>query len=162
MIKSLVFSGFNPNGAKSKLTTIRKLVRESNSAIVTIQETKCSQIGQIQLDGFYTYENIRSNKGGGGVALSARKELRPAFVNDGGEEVEAITVDIHMKDISISVTSAYGPQESDPIDKKKTFWLYLSNEASKAKEYGKGFVLQGDLNAWLGPKLIKGDVHEQN
>ena len=46
--------------------------------------------------------------------------------------------------------------------RKKTFWLYLSNEASKAKKYGKGFVLQGDLNAWLGPKLIKGDVHEQN
>ena len=99
-----MFSGFNPNGAKSKLTTIRKLVRESNSAVVTMQETKCSQVGQIKLDGFYTYENIRSNKGGGGVALSARTELKPAFINDGGEEVEAITVDIHLKDIVISVT----------------------------------------------------------
>ena len=59
-----MFSGFNPNGAKSKLTTIRKLVRESISAVVTMQETKCSQVGQIKLDGFYTYENIRSNKGG--------------------------------------------------------------------------------------------------
>ena len=61
---------------------------------------------------FVPYENTRSNIGGGGVAFSARKELRPDFVYDGGEEVEVITVDIHMKDISIGITSAYGPQES--------------------------------------------------
>ena len=112
-----------------------------------MQETKCSQAGQIKLDGFFTYENVRSNKGGGGVALSARSELKPAFISDGGDEVEAITVDIHLKDIVISVTSAYGPQESDNIEKKNAFWQYLSNEASKVKSYGKGFILQGDLNA---------------
>ena len=104
-------------------------------------------MGQIKLDGFYTYEHIRSNKGGGGVALSARKELKPAFLNDGGEDVEAVTVDIHLKAMTISVTSAYGPQESDNIEKKNAFWQYLSNEASKVKSYGKGFILQGDLNA---------------
>ena len=162
IIKSLIFSGFNPKGFKSKITTIRKLVRDSNSSIVTMQETKCNQVGQINLDGFYTYEHIRSHKEGGGVALCARKELKPTFINDGGDEVEAITVNIHLKDISISVTSAYGPQESDSLEKKTTFWTYLTNEVQRAKDCGNGFILQGDLNCWLGPEIIKGDVRKQN
>ena len=85
--------------------------------------------------------------------MSARTELKPAFISDGGDEVEAITVEIHLKNIIVSVTSAYGPQESDHIEKKTKFWHYLSNEASKAKSYGKGYILQGDLNAWLGQKM---------
>ena len=127
-----------------------------------MQETKCSQAGQISLDGFLTYEHLRSDKEGGGLALCARKELSPTFINDGGVEVEALTVNIHVKDISISVTSAYGPQESASTEKKTAFWAYLSAEAQRAKDCGSGFVLQGDLNSWLGPAIIKGDVREQN
>ena len=137
-------------------------MRETNSSIVTMQETKCNQVGQISLDGFYTYEHLRSQKEGGGVALCARKDLSPTFVSDGGDNVEAITVNIHLKGITISVTSAYGPQESDNIEKKNAFWTYLSDEACRAKTSGNGYVLQGDLNAWMGPKLIKGDVRPQN
>ena len=122
-----------------------------------MQETKYSQSGQMKFDGCYTYENIRSNREGGGVALSALKELNPAFVCDGGKEVEAITVDIQLKTISISVTSAYGPQNSDLESKKKDFWLYLSDQAQRAKASGKGFILQGDLNSWLGSELLPGD-----
>ena len=102
--KSIIFAGLNPDGAKSKMTTIKKLIRESKATILTMQETKYSQSGQMKFDGFYTYENLRSNREGGGVALSALKELNPAFVCDGGKEVEAITVDIQLKTISISVT----------------------------------------------------------
>ena len=50
--KSLILTGFNPDGAKSKITSIRKLIRESKATIVTIQETKCSQYGQLKCDGF--------------------------------------------------------------------------------------------------------------
>ena len=31
-----------------------------------------------------------------------------------------------------------------------------------AKKEGKGFILQGDLNAWLGSDLIPNDPHKQN
>ena len=33
--------------------------------------------------------------------------------------------------------------------------------ASNAKDAGKGFLLQGDLNATLGPNIIKGDPNPQ-
>ena len=127
-----------------------------------MQETKCSQAGQINLDGFYTYEHIRTLNEGGGVALSACKDLQPTFISDGGEGIEALTVDIHLKQIAISVVSAYGPQEGDAIEKKIQFWKYISEQANRAKACGNGFVLQGDLNAWLGPEFIKGDTREQN
>ena len=57
-----------------------------------MQETKCSEYEKLKLDGFYTYEHLRSNREGGGVALSASKELNQTFLCDGGEDVEAITV----------------------------------------------------------------------
>ena len=94
-----------------------------------MQETKCQQPGQIVLDGFYTYEHLRSNKEGGGVTVSALKELKPVYVSDGGEEAEAITIDIHVKIMSVSVTSAYGPQKSALNVTKDAFWDYLNKEA---------------------------------
>lgn len=74
-----------------------------------MQETKVTQAGQINLDGYYTYELTRSKNKGGGVAISALKNLQPAFVSDGGETAEAVTIDIYVKNMTISVTSAYGP-----------------------------------------------------
>ena len=144
------------------MTCIKKLIRETKATIVTMQETKCSEYGQIQLDGFYTYEHLRSVREGGGVALSASKELNPTFLCDGGEEVESITVSIHLKGMEVSVTSAYGPLENALTQKKKAFWSYLSEQAKQARASGKGFIVQGDLNSWLGPKHLPGDTRPQN
>ena len=127
-----------------------------------MQETKCTQVGLINLDGYYTYEHVRSNKEGGGIAISALKQLHPAFVSNGGEEAEALTIDIHVQNMAITITSAYGPQESTNCETKDAFWKYLHEEAHKAKSYGKGYILQGDLNAWLGPVILPGDKHKQN
>ena len=41
--KNLIFGGVNPDGALSKLTTIRKAIRETGSAVWTMQETKVSR-----------------------------------------------------------------------------------------------------------------------
>ena len=84
VLKKLIVSGFNPNGAKSKWTTIKKFIRDTQSAVITMQETKCTQVGLINLDGYYTYEHVRSSKEGGGIAISALKQLHPAFVSNGG------------------------------------------------------------------------------
>ena len=147
---------------RSKWTTIKKPIRDTKSAVITMQETKCSQVGQMNLDGYYTYEHLRSEeKKGGGVALSALKELQSALISDGGDGVEALTVDIHVKNMTISVVSAYSPQESANVETKNAFWQYLHVEAEKAKSYGKGFILQGDLNAWLGNVMLPGDLHFQ-
>ena len=64
--------------------------------------------------------------------------------------------------MTISVVSAYGPQESANIESKNAFWQYLHKEARNAKMYEKGFFVQGDLNAWLGKIMLPGDYHDQN
>ena len=54
-----------------------------------MQETKCQQAGQIQLEGYFTYEHLRIKKEGGGVAVSALKVLRPVFVSDEAQQFRA-------------------------------------------------------------------------
>ena len=127
-----------------------------------MQETKCKIAGSLKLDGFIVYEHTRANGEGGGLALCVKKELNPAFLMDGGPEVEAMTVDIHVRQMTISCSTAYGPQENDNLQKKHLFWDYLTEVAVEVKKEGKGFLLQGDMNAWLGSKIIKGDNREQN
>ena len=162
MEKTLVFGGVNPDGAKGKWGTIKKTVRDCGASVWMMQETKCKIAGSLKLDGFLVYEHTRANGEGGGLALCVKKELNPAFLIDGGPEVEAMTVDIHVRQMTISSSTAYGPQENDKLQKKHLFWDYLTEVAVEAKKEGKGFLLQGDMNAWLGSKIIKGDNREQN
>ena len=119
--RDLIFGGVNPDSARGKWGTIQKAVRDTGASVWTMQETKCKVEGKLKLDGFLTYEHLRCKGEGGGLAFIARKDLNPAFVRDGGEEVEAITVDIHVRKMTISCTTAYGPQESDNIEKKTKF-----------------------------------------
>ena len=100
----------NPDGAMSKLTTIKKAIRDTGAAIWMMQETKVSTQGKLNFDGFTTYEHTRTYKEGGGLALCALVDLKPAFIRDGGDMVDALTVNIHLKQITISCTTAYGPQ----------------------------------------------------
>ena len=82
-------------------------------------------------------------KEGGGVALSALKELQCAFISDGGDGVEALTVDIHAKNVTLSLVSAYGPQESANVETTNAYWQYLHVEAEKTKSYGKEIGIHG-------------------
>ena len=162
MERNLIFGGINPDGARGKWPTIQKAIRDSGASVWMMQETKCKVEGKLKLDGFLSYEHLRCKGDGGGLALIARKDLNPAFIRDVGEEVEALTVDIHVDKMTISCTTAYGPQESDKLEKKLEFWKYLREAATTASDTGKGFLLQGDLNSWLGPKIIPGDERIQN
>ena len=77
--KPLIIWGVNPDGARGKLTTIRKAIRDTGAGVWMMQETKCTQPGQLNFDGYTTYEHLREDKGGGGMALSALKKLKYVF-----------------------------------------------------------------------------------
>ena len=141
--KVISLVGANPAGIKSKWITWGKLVSDSNASIWFLQETKC-QGKKLKMENFYIYEKVRKDGTGG----------------DNG--IEAITIDIHAKDLVIACSSAYGPQAKAPAELKKKFWDYLDTEVDRAKNNGKGFILQGDLNARLGPDFIKNDPNPIN
>ena len=46
--------------------------------------------------------------------------------------------------------------------KKKEFWTFLEEDAIRSHREGKGFILQGDLNALLGNTIIKNNPRNQN
>ena len=162
MLKTLIFAGVNPAGARSKWPTWKKIIKESNASLWTMQETKCSQTNQLKMDDFIIYEKVRVGREGGGAAVAAKKDLNPVLTLEGSEDVEAISIDIHPEKIIISCTSAYGPQQRDSLARKNRFWEHLDKVADIAWTEGKGFYLQGDLNAWLGSEIIPGDPNIQN
>ena len=161
-LEKLIFAGVNPAGARSKWPTWKKVIRESGANIWTMQETKCVQNNQLKMDDFVIYEKVRGVREGGGIAIAAKKDLNPVLLAEGEDDVEAISIDIHPAKIVISCTSAYGPQQRDSASKKEKFWKYLDNIADVAWIEGKGFYLQGDLNAWLGSDVLPGDPNIQN
>ena len=161
--KSFKWVGNNIAGASSKWPSVKRWIRMKSPSILTLQETKFQVAGNHKIDGYNVYEHLRSEKtAGGGILMAVVTDLNPALIRDGGDEVEALTVNINVKHMQISCTTAYGPQEKDSPNKKETFWQYLDEEAKRADEDGKGFILQGDLNAWLGNKHIPNDPREQN
>ena len=71
-----------------------------------------------------------------------------------------------MQNIAICGTSAYGPLENAPVQKKTAFLileLFVAT-STEGKTSGEGYILQGGLNAWLGPKAlpVPGDTRDQN
>ena len=155
--------GNNIAGAKSKWASLQRWVRMKSPLILSLQETKFQVLGKHNLPGYIAYEHLRSEKtAGGGIFLAIEKGLSPALVRDGGQNIEAITVDISVKKMQITCVTAYGPQEKEASEKKDMFWQYLEEDAIRANYEGKGFILQGDLNAWLGNKYIAKDLRKQN
>ena len=53
--------------------------------------------------------------------MAVMKELNPSLVSDGGDNIEALTVDINVKKMQIACCTAYGPQEKDQQLKKDVF-----------------------------------------
>ena len=124
----------------------RKAVKVATKSFLFADCTQVNSLKKDDLD-FVVYEKVRNKKAGGGVAIAAKKDLNPILIFEGEEDVEALTIDIHPKNIIISCTSAYGPQLRDTPEKKSNFWKFLDKVADSAWEEGKGFYLQGDLNS---------------
>ena len=160
--KNLVFVGANVAGARSKWKSWRKVIKDTKASVFFVQETKCDQINMLKMEGFIIFDKVRVNKGGGGVAVAAKRELNPILVSEAEDNIDAITININTRKINIYCTSAYGPQTSAPVELKTQFWNYLNETAKNANYAGTGFILQGDLNATLGPNIIPGDPNPKN
>ena len=137
---------------------------ELKPCVFFAQETKFREEGNIKLgDEYIVYELLRKNeKGGGGLALGCQQNLNPCLVSEGNEMVEAISVDIFIKNMKIRCCAAYGPQENDKTEKKEAFWDHLDKEVDEAEKSGAGFILQFDGNLWAGDEIIPDDPRPQN
>ena len=119
--------------------------------------------GKLELENYLIFELVRKNQdGGGGLALGCEKSLKPAWVREGEEDVEALSVDIFVQGMKIRCCAAYGCQESVPLDRKNRFWKYLDEDVTFANNADAGFVLHFDGNLWAGDGIVPGDPRPQN
>ena len=153
----------NSAGLRPKLSTFKKVIQELKPAVFFIEETKYKEAGKLKIGNYNIFELVRqSQDGGGGLALGCLKELQPAWVREGDDQVEALSVEIYLKHIKIRCCVAYGCQETDLVERKEAFWSYLDEEVSLADQSESGFILHFDGNLWAGPDIIPGDPRPQN
>ena len=163
----LVLVGVNAAGMSSKLFSFDKLLADTKPGVFFIEETKMRKEGKIKTAhsaNYQIYERIRkAGKSGGGLALGVHHDLCPAWVGEGENESEILSVEITVQNIKIRCVAAYGPQESGPsLEEKAKFWTQLDAEVTAADSNETGFILQMDANVWAGPELIPGDPNMQN
>ena len=160
--QSLRFLGVNAAGLGSKVMTFRKVIQELSPAVFFVEETKFKNEGNLKFEKYHVFERIRKNRDGGGLALGCLKELQPVWVREGEGLVEALSVEIFVKNLKIRCCAAYGFQESEKVENKENFWKYLDEEVHFAAITNAGFVLQFDGNLWAGSDIISGDPRIQN
>ena len=161
--QSLRFLGVNAAGLGSKILTFKKVLNDLKPAVFFIEETKFKNEGRLKIDKYHIFERIRkSQDGGGGLALGCLKELQPVWVREGDDLVEAMSVEIFLKNLKIRCCVAYGFQESEKVENKEKFWTYLDEEVYFASKTNAGFVLHFDGNLWAGSSIIPGDPKTQN
>ena len=81
----------------SKLDSFEKLLKVEMPSVFCIQETKVKKTNQIKTDSskeYTIYELVRKNSKGGGLCIGIKKDIKPVWVGQGDDEVEALAVEI--------------------------------------------------------------------
>ena len=154
--------GINAAGILGKIESFEHWLKDKTPAIFSIQETKVPIKGLIHSEStntFQLYEQIRSvNPGvGGGLCVGVAKVLPSALLREGGDEVECITVQVQVGQLSLVIVCGYGPQLCASPARKEQFWDYLEREVQEAAREEKMLIIEMDANSWLGGNFIPGD-----
>ena len=164
-MKKLKVIGVNAAGLMSKMDSFEKLLVDEQPSIFCIQETKLKKENRIKTEStkkFTIYELNRKDKNGGGLCIGVLKDLHPAWVAQGDDDVECLSVEVWVEGFPIRVVTGYGPQVGDSYEKKMNFWNFIEREALNAFHNGSGFILQMDSNSHLGQDIIDNDPNPQN
>ena len=153
----------NAAGLRSKNFTFKRVAAELKPSVFFVEETNFKDEGKLKLENYIIFESVRKSRdGGGGLALGCVKELKPSWVREGDENVEALSVEIFVKSMKVRCCAAYGCQESDLLEKKLAFGDYLDGEVLQASASDAGLVLHFDGNLWAGKDIIPNDPRPQN
>ena len=155
--------GVNAAGLRSTNLTFKKVLNELQPSAFFVEETKLKEAGKIKLDNYIIFEKVRKDgNNGGGIAFGCLPELKPVWLREGEDPVEALSVQIFVGKLKIRCCVAYGFQETDTIEKKDEFWKYMDEEVLEAENSGSGLVIQFDGNLWAGKEIIPNDPRPQN
>ena len=121
-------------------SSLKKVLSDLKPSVFFITDTKYKNEGNIKVgDDFVIYELVRKDdKGGGGLALGCLKDLNPCWVSEGNDQVEALSVDIFLKNIKIRCCVAYGPRKMINQRRKKHSGIILTKRLMKPLQLEQG------------------------
>ena len=158
----LVAIGCNAAGLKQKVKSLESKVDKFNPGCIFIQETKLYKKGQVELDGFTPFEQVRTSRSGGGLLSLICKSFDPVLVYEGDDDTELLVVQGTIGKIKVRFINAYGPQEDDAVERIMGFYERLEEQIISAFDNGCGIIMECDANAKLGWEIIKNDPHSQS
>ena len=149
----------NAQGLQGKMNSLESAAKTHNSHVITITET---QIKPPRIPGYADwYHKPRTNRDGGGVAITVRDDLSHKTqpiddLEDDNQEVKWIKININnSKKIQIGVY--YGKQERDSREDVEREFLQLRTQINQLKKDGQ-VILTGDFNAKLA--INKGEIKQ--
>ena len=157
--------GVNPDGISSKFPSLDYIIKVLGPGIICLQETKVRKIGKLNSENskkYTIFELVRKHSHGGGLAIMAKPELEPVWIAEGDDQVEVLVVEVRIKELKIRIINAYGPQESDSLERKTMFWSRLQSEVNDAAEAGSAVIIEMDGNLHCGENIISGDPSKIN
>ena len=106
--ENLRFLGVNAAGLRPKMLTFKKVIKDLNPSVFSVQETKMKDEGKIKIDDYTIFEKIRKKKeNGGGIAIGCKEILKPVWVREGSDEVEALSIELFLKKFKIRFSTGY-------------------------------------------------------
>ena len=79
------------------------------------------------------------------------------WVSEGDDATELLVIQLNIDSFPVRVINAYGPQETDSMERKTIFWSRLQKEVTEAIEADVGIIIQMDGNLHCGSDIVKGD-----
>ena len=118
-VNNLIIFGTNCNGIISKKESLNALIEKLKyCGVFFLQETKVHRKGLVKIPNFEIFEVVRSLKTGGSILTGIHKSLKPILINS-EDELEILTVQANVGNLTCRFINAYGPSEGCSRDKKK-------------------------------------------
>ena len=114
-----------------------------------IQETKLRKEGASKIDGYCSFDLVRSESGGGGVTILVENSLisDPVLIMKGDDSIEILVVEISLGIMKIRLISGYGPLENENENLIKDFYSKLDEEIQSAIDAECEILIEMDFNA---------------
>ena len=110
----------------------------------------------LQFEGYTPFRNDRDNRGGGGIVIFVRTELKKicTIVEKGNDIGETLWVAIDNGKTKIRLGVIYAPQESRTSKEEyKTMYEQIKNQILLAREKQQKILLMGDFNCKIGSAI---------
>ena len=158
---SMFILGANSAGLSNKKETFQRYLNLFLPGVFFVQETKLRRQNKIKHPNYVTFEYLRENNAGGGLLTAVHNSLNPVVVSNDTEE-EVLVVEATIANRKIRFINAYGPQEDEKDEIRKSFYSRLDQETKRSKLAGAMICLEMDANAKLGSGIILGDPKDQS